>query len=262
MAEASILHTANEFVLRCCFIKRTALILLQAVWILAAASLYANTGGLQADSGSYTLVIDRVPLKTPLATQYILDSAGRIRVSRYEPGQLRWKETRRGNLTAGDAVLQQGRILNDLASLVDASPGMELLEDDTLRVIVWHSSGPVTMASTPYSLAPASLRRLIDSIAQSAADLPLDPKQDAYLRCSPVHDAQWDSVKTRGTQRLHSIEELPTPAALAIESTLKPVGAFAAILRKQATQLESLIEHGSLLVSYEIHKLSCELYWP
>ena len=218
---------------------------------------------VNGQDGGETIVVDVVPLKSGVATQWILDPTNGLQIFRYEPTRLVIKEVRRGTVVNGGVLTALRTELKE-QSRTPPSGGAEnrmLLEDDQFRLFVC-SNPPQACRSASGALGNASsgLRNAIETLITLADAMPEISDAAWYLRCTPVPDKQWASIERRGTYGLTETIALPEFGQRAIVRAVSPAGRFEPLSTLEAEVIGSRLVRGQLFIRYEAEIFGCELY--
>jgi hypothetical protein len=212
--------------------------------------------------GGETIIVDVVPLKSGVATQWILDPTNELRIFRYEPTRLVISEARRGTVVDG-AVLVALRAELEEHSRTPPDGGTEnrmLLEDDQVRLLVCNPAQACRSSSGALGNASSGLRNVIETL-RTLADAMVEVSDTAWhLRCVPVPDKQWASIERRGTYELTEMTALPEFGQRAIFRAVSPAGRFQPLSTLEAELIGSRIDRDQIFIRHETEIFGCELY--
>ncbi len=210
--------------------------------------------------GNETLIIDIVPLLTPVATQFIVDPANMLQVFRYEPSRTAISEVRYGKLVDYAVITLLRSEFHDSANSTPKNP--ELLEDDQYRLLVCDSSQTCRSISGAVGHTTPAFREALDSLKVIADTIPVVRNVDAvsYLRCVRVPMEQWASIERRGTYELTEAEALPKAGRRAIKRAVTPIGRFYPLSALETEIVSLHISRSQVFIRDEKKIVGCELY--
>lgn len=227
------------------------------------SQLIVQSAAVEQRNSETIIIIDVVPLLTPVATQFVLGLSNELQVFHYEQSRLAINEVRRGKIS-DDAVLSGLRRKLDGSSRKptdDDTQNPELLEDDQYRMQVCDSSYACQSVAGGLASASPALRKTIDSLKKLAEAVPVVSYSAWHLRCIQVPDAQWSSIQRRGTYGLTEAEALPEPGQRAVDRAMSPVSRFSPLSTIEAEVIDSRIALGQVFIRYEGEIVGCELYY-
>ena len=214
------------------------------------------------NDGGETIIVDVVPLKDRVATQWVIDPTNELQIFRYRPTGLVIIEARRGTVVNG-GVLAALRAELQEHSRTPSGGGAEnrmLLEDDQFRLVVCDPRQACRSASGALGNASSGLRNAIETL-MTLADAIAEISDTAWhLRCVPVPDKQWASIERRGTYELTETTALPEFGQRAIVRAVSPAGRFEPLGTLEAEVIGSRIDRDQIFIRYEAKIFGCALY--
>ncbi len=217
---------------------------------------------VNGQDGGETIVVDVVPLKSGVATQWILDPANGLQIFHYEPTRLVISEARRGTVVNGGV---RAALRAELKEHSRTPPGggaenRMLLEDDQFRLLVCNPQQACRSASGALGNASSGLRNAIETL-MTLADAMAEISDTAWhLRCVTVPDKQWASIERRGTYDLTEATALPEFVQRAIVRAVSPAGRFEPLGTLEAEVIGSRIDRDQIFIRYEAEIFGCALY--
>ena len=218
-----------------------------------------TTGG---NDGGETIIVDVVPLKDRVATQWILDPTNGLQIFRYRPTGLLISEVRSGTVVNGGVLAALRAELRE-HSQTPPGGGAEnrmLLEDDQFRLVVCDPRQACRSTSGALGNASSGLRKAIETLMTLADAMPEISDTAWYLRCVTVPDKQWASIERRGTYALTEATALPEFGQRAIVRAVSPAGRFEPLGTLEAEVIGSRIDRDQIFIRYEAEIFGCTMY--
>ena len=214
------------------------------------------------NDGGETIIVDVVPLKDQVATQWVLDPTNGLQIFRYLPTGLVISEARGGTVVNGGVL---AALRAELREHSQTPPGggaenRTLLEDDQFRLVVCEPRQACRSTSGALGNASSGLRNAIETLMTLADGMPEISDTAWYLRCVTVPDKQWASIERRGTYELTEATALPEFGQRAIVRAVSPAGRFEPLGTLEAEVIGSRIDRDQIFIRYEAEIFGCTLY--